>query len=45
VRRVEQVLGIEIGGPMLRERIGTAKIHGRAGRIPNVPGFLAADRE
>src|SRR5882762_2025225 len=45
VRRVEQVLGIEVGGPMLRERIGTAKIHGRAGRIPNVHGFLAADRE
>src|ERR1700730_13925845 len=45
VRRVEQVLGIEVAGPVLRERVGAAEIHGGAGSVPNVARFLAADKK
>src|ERR1700737_3863648 len=45
MRRIEQILHIEIPSPVPGNCVRRAEIHGRAGSIPNVPGFLAADRE
>src|ERR1700681_317526 len=45
MRCIEEVFGVEVQNPVLRQRVGRAEIHGCAFGIPNVPGFLAADRE
>src|SRR5258708_26672217 len=36
MRRIEQILYVEIRGPVFGERVGGAEIHGGTGCVPNV---------